>query len=868
MLLSSGKDGRTILWNPNLGTILGEFPIAKNWSFESQWSPINPELVFIASSDSVKVCGISMANIRLSEDPFTSSGIQQTQVVNSQAPKWLKRPCSAVFGFGGRLVSISRQLVVLRSVITFPELVQRSHLLTKTLRESSFSEFCDYRLSVLPKESQERVVWNVLKILFEPDSRQRLMEYLGFTKERILEKMANISLPPLDSPKEDEFSRIASSPFSMYQESSEEDALITKAILVGDFESAVKICLARKKMTDAFLIALLGGPDLLSLVQEQYLASNKTPYLRLVSNILSGRLEDVVKNCDLSEWKDILAYLCTFSKNEDFASLLSILGARLLNTAADKYPAIICFLAGGNMEGLIKLFTSKLERPARSSQLWDYALGVAQILETLVVFRLSMNGSFEGGVPPTPTPVILDLIPLIPSLTTLYSQMLIEQGEYQLAVTVLNGAECPMEEGNEIATIKDRLYNLWNVGWTETPQFPFSSWNEPPEVPTQDFYSYGYQAQPSSGQQFSLNGIHPPDFSQPGMQGYNSSMNQQNQHYSAMPSGMQAASLTQSFPPVPSLPPFNPSGHALGASHTMPATNPYQTSFNPAQNAQLPAGQYSSSGDYAPHSNRISPSVPSSNTGSMQFPYSSQAQIAATNPYGTSSQPAPPSFGQTDPSMPSTRPPLIPAIPSATNSQDLFHQSSFNASKGPSYPTSQQRTQPALVSPPQSSYTPTSNIYGSSGQASSINMPMAPFPNMHSAPSMPSLPLPGHGSQALPSPSIPPATEAIHSSSSSRTANFSSSSAAPSAQLQQKVGGYNDPPTIPLRTGSFSAKTVPPPIVAPFATSPTPNMGQNAPYNQSTPNLPHGVTSPAHGAMAHQSRTTIPEPAKKHRNLF
>ena len=45
LLLSCGKDNRTILWNPQIPKILGEFPVASTWAFETQWCPQNPDIL-------------------------------------------------------------------------------------------------------------------------------------------------------------------------------------------------------------------------------------------------------------------------------------------------------------------------------------------------------------------------------------------------------------------------------------------------------------------------------------------------------------------------------------------------------------------------------------------------------------------------------------------------------------------------------------------------------------------------------------------------------------------------------------------------------------------------------------------------------
>ncbi|KAF9060249.1 hypothetical protein BDP27DRAFT_1430284 [Rhodocollybia butyracea] len=126
---------------------------------------------------------------------------------------------------------------------------------------------------------------------------------------------------------------------------SETEALITKALILGDFSSAVSLCLSTNRFADALLLAVRGGPALLAETQKAYfdyerqrtLASasrfrNKAkpkPYLRLYESIVAGDLEDVVQNAELAEWREVFVVLCTFAGREEFGGLVEMLGRRL-----------------------------------------------------------------------------------------------------------------------------------------------------------------------------------------------------------------------------------------------------------------------------------------------------------------------------------------------------------------------------------------------------------------------------------------------------------------------------------------------------------------------------------------------------------
>jgi protein transport protein SEC31 len=112
---------------------------------------------------------------------------------------------------------------------------------------------------------------------------------------------------------------------------SEVDRLVTHALVVGDFESAVSLCLSLDRFADAILLAVRGGAELLQRTQKAYFERRTTtlPYLRLFQSIVSNDLADVVQNAELGEWQEIFVALCTFAKADEFANLVEQLGQRL-----------------------------------------------------------------------------------------------------------------------------------------------------------------------------------------------------------------------------------------------------------------------------------------------------------------------------------------------------------------------------------------------------------------------------------------------------------------------------------------------------------------------------------------------------------
>ena len=69
-----------------------------------------------------------------------------------RAPKWLQRPGSASFGFGGKLVTCSKEgqnKVMLSSVTSEPELVQSASAFSDAMANNDFHNYCGYKVRQL-----------------------------------------------------------------------------------------------------------------------------------------------------------------------------------------------------------------------------------------------------------------------------------------------------------------------------------------------------------------------------------------------------------------------------------------------------------------------------------------------------------------------------------------------------------------------------------------------------------------------------------------------------------------------------------------------------------------------------------------------
>ena len=442
--------------------------------------------------------------------PNLSSSSQSGTLSLKQPPKWLRRPVSSSFGFGGKLVTVSNlvssqgkpqsSVVHIRKVVTETELVERAKRLQAAIDEKSLQTFAE--------ERTEGEGWKGLLSLFKADSRDELVTLLGFSKSEIASRVAEAvenlkasaeaksafedqdtvykpheyvvsfaepereededepaaiseeqtpsevsasvtsdtasAVPPTDgesattapslfgddipgTPQVDAHdffntvgvaqddgeshpvhvphtnygldssvaATIGSGPSSVTSETtkingfriypseeSDVDRLVTKALVLGDFDSAVALCLSSGRFADAILLAVRGGPELLQRTQKAYFERRSTslPSLRLFQSIVINDLSDIVQNADLRDWREIFVVLCTFASQDEFPTLTEQLGKRLENEStlaqgsdeqAELYRenATLTYLAAARLERLVSIWADELaeEEKARVS---------------------------------------------------------------------------------------------------------------------------------------------------------------------------------------------------------------------------------------------------------------------------------------------------------------------------------------------------------------------------------------------------------------------------------------------------------------------------------------------------------------------
>ncbi|KAF1916743.1 hypothetical protein BDU57DRAFT_242679 [Ampelomyces quisqualis] len=439
ILLSCGKDNRTIAWNPHSGEQLGEFPVVTNWTFQTRFNPANPNLLATASFDG-KIAVQTLQNTGAAADQNKSSKqapegedfFAQTHAEPQGAsfslkapPKWLKRSAGVAFGFGGKLVRFgvvdSKSKITISTFAVDSDISKASEDFDKALEQGDLTSICESKISKATTE-EEKADWTVIETLTSDSPRTKLVEYLGFAeqageapaevkKEARTDGDAEGSSFFDNATDEGNFlSDLAASkgaktnnPFQVYTGSeSEADTKITRALMLGNFDAALDVCLKENRLSDAFMIAICGGDKCVAKAQAAYFKrqSDAPNYLRLLASVVGKNLWDFVYNADLKDWKEVMATICTFADQTEFPDLCEALGDRLEEAIAEgtgsyRKDASFCYLAGSKLEKVVVNWAQEfqenesagLEKSEADSSFSIHARSLQDFIEKVTVFR-------------------------------------------------------------------------------------------------------------------------------------------------------------------------------------------------------------------------------------------------------------------------------------------------------------------------------------------------------------------------------------------------------------------------------------------------------------------------------------------------
>ncbi|KAK7113259.1 protein transport protein Sec31A-like isoform X2 [Littorina saxatilis] len=409
--------------------------------------------------------------------------------------------------------NVSR-VVRISQVVTETELVTRSDHLQQALTGGQYTEFCALKAANSPDAMQENI-WNFLRVNFENEPRSRFLQLLGYDQNELAKKVAEVTgtdiaqplspgvdaqelaqkmsqlsagdssfnafslsgqaSPNVDSKTPDSrdelsegsaaFDEIAGTqgkesglqtPLVIPTENTDKSGLMAQALLMGNFEAAVEMCLAENKMAEAILLAIAGGPELLLRTQKKYFQRNKSNLGRLISSVVTHDWSHIVETCELDNWKEALAVILTYSQPDEFAQLCDTLAARLENERNGELSlyASLCYICSGNLTLLV-------ENWARNTNNNNTPLALQDLVEKVMVLRraveLSRGQTSESG-------------DALAERLSQYAGLLAAQGSLSTANNYLQNDT----NDARLAILQDRLY--WALGRSNNvsaPSFPF-----------------------------------------------------------------------------------------------------------------------------------------------------------------------------------------------------------------------------------------------------------------------------------------------------------------------------------------------------------------------------------------------------------
>ena len=644
LLLSAGKDNRTICWNPTTGEMVGEFERCDNWTFDAQWNYRNPDYVSVCSYDgSVRLFSLQSSSEetedakdpnaqQINNDPFNIENKESSSSFSlKQPPKWYKRPVGAVWSFGSKLVmfnekqthsiqlpqqqqgqviqQIKNPSVIIKKVVTEPNIVNNVNKLDAAEKDASFESYMNYcddkikDLNVDPKaEDQEKTIWSFLKVMFDKSPREKMLEFLGFersklTQNELVEMLRRLNIEPSLPPKSPEpeiptpaaeipapqnqdnnealFGRNAEGRPNSFLESmtpagtpitetppasakpekpviqnsiklfphgqsntsdpeSTIDSMITKYLLIGDFDAAVQLCFSTNRLADALIMAICGSPELLAKAREEFFKRKRDEkvYMAVLENIANGHVKEMISCIDLNDsmekgsWKDIMALICTYAKMDEFAGLCGLLGQKLeqkvnqgltqgaKDAEETKLAAVLCYLAAGELDKVVDIWLSDensakytLSKPAEFS---EYADKIQRLVERVTILRKAISFIDTEFVNNTPEKDGQFALQKLYKKYAEYAEILVSQGKLDDAWTFLELIpESFQFWGTELVQgLRDRIFRNGNYSvpdGRQPPQPPFEitdiTYVPPPQPQVQQQMSgYGQTTNNAYGQ--------------------------------------------------------------------------------------------------------------------------------------------------------------------------------------------------------------------------------------------------------------------------------------------------------------------------------------------------------------------------------
>lgn len=437
LLISSGKDNTTIIWNPITGQKLGEYPTTANWAFSSKFAPSAPDIFATASYDgkiivqTLQDTSPPVVDKQKTQDESdfwnelaTVETTQQPRFDHIQAPAWLKRPCSVNFGFGSKLVIVKTESG--KSSIEINKVTGKKidTDFSKALETNDFSKIIDEKVENSFDEV-DKSDWELLKKLNETDNKSIFDSFIGLEQDQ-----NDVSNDTNGSTKDDFFENLESKTFTgSFKLSNVADQKLTKLILSNKLDEAVDECIKQDKLTEALVLALDSNESIKSKVKKAFFNKDNSELSRIIYSASSKDIGDIVSNAEVDDWKLIANSITSYCTDQnDFNSKITELGDRIVHDNRD--DAILCYLAGSAIDKISTIwlkelpdFESKLIKDSLISSPFDaHFNSLTNFAEKISAYRAITKTDGTLTTDNDASKVILE-----------YSTLLANYGEFEIA---------------------------------------------------------------------------------------------------------------------------------------------------------------------------------------------------------------------------------------------------------------------------------------------------------------------------------------------------------------------------------------------------------------------------------------------------
>ncbi|KAK7312111.1 hypothetical protein VNO77_35711 [Canavalia gladiata] len=556
-LLTCGKDSRTICWDTISGEIAYELPAGTNWNFDVHWYSKIPGVISASSFDG-KVGIYNIKGCRQSgtgENDFGAAPLRAPKwykrpvgVSFGFGGKLVSfHPKASAAGSPA-----GASEVYVHNLVTEHGLVSRSSDFETAIQNGERSllrVLCDKK-SQESESQEERETWGFLKVMFEDDgtARTKLLTHLGFNvpseakdtvnddlsqevnalglEDTTVDKAGHVATNEttnfstdngedffnnLPSPKADTPLSTSAGNFVVadnangsekiqddveVEESSDPsfDDSVQRALVVGDYKGAVTQCISANKWADALVIAHVGSASLWENTRDQYLKMIRSPYLKIVSAMVSNDLLSLVNTRPLKFWKETLALLCSFAQRDEWTMLCDTLASKLMG-AGNTLAATLCYICAGNIDKTVEIWSRSLSNEHEGKSYVDL---LQDLMEKTIVLALATGQKRFSA----------SLFKLVEK----YAEILASQGLLTTAMEYLKllGSE---ELSPELVILKDR------IALSTEPEKEFKTTFENSQSHSGSYYgadnsnynrSY-YQESVPTQMQHSVSGIQYPD---------------------------------------------------------------------------------------------------------------------------------------------------------------------------------------------------------------------------------------------------------------------------------------------------------------------------------------------------------------------